>query len=312
MSLIKRPSELEVKQTLTALIYGQPGAGKSTLACSAPNPVMLDFDGGATRINGAHQVPTVQVRKWEDVGGALEEIKEAAEFQSIIIDTVGKMMMFLEGYIKRTNAKMRNYDGSLTLKGYGLRKQMFLNFIKEVSVMGMNIIFVGHEIEQKRGDDTIIRPEIGGSSTNDLMKELDLVGYVETIGQSRTISFDPCDRYYAKNTCNMAGIIKLPVLTDKDGNAVGENKFLCQVIEAYKQRQKHNIELTSQYEQLCQLIRENAAEVSDADSANDYIEWVKSLAHLMNSKAVALTCLQSRVKELGLIYNKKNSRYERA
>lgn len=312
MSLIKRPSELEVKQTLTALIYGQPGAGKSTLACSAPNPVMLDFDGGATRINGAHQVPTVQVRKWEDVGGALEEIKEAAEFQSIIIDTVGKMMMFLEGYIKRTNAKMRNYDGSLTLKGYGLRKQMFLNFIKEVSVMGMNIIFVGHEIEQKRGDDTIIRPEIGGSSTNDLMKELDLVGYVETIGQSRTISFDPCDRYYAKNTCNMAGIIKLPVLTDKDGNAVGENKFLQQVIEAYKQRQKHNIELTSQYEQLCQLIRENAAEVSDADSANDYIEWVKSLAHLMNSKAVALTCLQSRVKELGLIYNKKNSRYERA
>lgn len=312
MSLIKRPSELEVKQTLTALIYGQPGAGKSTLACSAPNPVMLDFDGGATRINGAHQVPTVQVRKWEDVGGALEEIKEAAEFQSIIIDTVGKMMMFLEGYIKRTNAKMRNYDGSLTLKGYGLRKQMFLNFIKEVSVMGMNIIFVGHEIEQKRGDDTIIRPEIGGSSTNDLMKELDLVGYVETIGQSRTISFDPCDRYYAKNTCNMAGIIKLPVLTDKDGNAVGENKFLQQVIEAYKQRQKHNIELTSQYEQLCQLIRENAAEVSDADSANDYIEWVKSLAHLMNSKAVALTCLQSRVKELGLIYNKKKSRYERA
>lgn len=312
MSLIKRPSELEVKQTLTALIYGQPGAGKSTLACSAPNPVMLDFDGGATRINGAHQVPTVQVRKWEDVGGALEEIKEDAEFQSIIIDTVGKMMMFLEEYIKRTNAKMRNYDGSLTLKGYGLRKQMFLNFIKEMSVMGMNIIFVGHEIEQKRGDDTIIRPEIGGSSTNDLMKELDLVGYVETIGQSRTISFDPCDKYYAKNTCNMAGIIKLPVLTDKDGNAVGENKFLCQVIDAYKARQQHNIELTSKYEQLCQLIRENAAEVCDADSANDYIDWVKSLAHLMNSKAVALTCLQSRVKELGLTYNKKESRYERA
>lgn len=312
MSLIKRPSELEVKQTLTALIYGQPGAGKSTLACSAPNPVMLDFDGGATRINGAHQVPTVQVRKWEDVGGAIEEIKAANEFKTIIIDTVGKMMMFMEEYIKRTNAKMRNYDGSLTLKGYGLRKQMFLNFIKETSVMGMNIIFVGHEIEQKRGDDTIIRPEIGGSSTNDLMKELDLVGYVETIGQSRTISFDPCDKYYAKNTCNMAGIIKLPVLTDKDGNAVGENKFLCQVIDAYKARQQHNIELTSKYEQLCQLIRENAAEVSDADSANDYIDWVKSLAHLMNSKAVALNCLQSRVKELGLTYNKKESRYERA
>ena len=309
MSLIRKPSELEVKQTLTALIYGQPGAGKSTLACSAPSPVMLDFDGGATRINGAHQVPTVQVKKWEDVEIALNEIRDAGEFATIIIDTVGKMMMYMEEYIKRTNAKMKNYDGSLTLKGYGLRKQMFLNFIKSVSVMGMNIVFVGHEIEQKRGDDTIIRPEIGGSSTNDLMKELDLVGYVETIGQSRTISFDPCDKYYAKNTCNMGGIIKLPILTDKDGNAVGENKFLCQVIDAYQARQQHNIELTSQYEALCDTIRSNASEIVDAQSANEFVAWVKSLHHLMNSKAVALSALSAKVAQIGLTFDKKQGAY---
>ena len=309
MSLIRKPSQLEVKQTLTALIYGQPGAGKSTLACSAPSPVMLDFDGGATRINGAHQVPTVQVKKWEDVELALNEIRDAGEFATIIIDTVGKMMMYMEEYIKRTNAKMRNYDGSLTLKGYGLRKQMFLNFIKSVSMMGMNIVFVGHEIEQKRGDDTIIRPEIGGSSTNDLMKELDLVGYVETIGQSRTISFDPCDKYYAKNTCNMAGIIKLPILTDNDGNAVGENKFLCQVIDAYQARQQHNIELTSQYEALCDTIRSNASEIVDAQSANEFVAWVKSLHHLMNSKAVALSALSAKVAQIGLTFDKKQGAY---
>lgn len=309
MSLIRKPSELEVKQTLTALIYGQPGAGKSTLACSAPSPVMLDFDGGATRINGAHQVPTVQVKRWEDVEIALNEIRDAGEFATIIIDTVGKMMMYMEEYIKRTNAKMKNYDGSLTLKGYGLRKQMFLNFIKSVSVMGMNIVFVGHEIEQKRGDDTIIRPEIGGSSTNDLMKELDLVGYVETIGQSRTISFDPCDKYYAKNTCNMGGIIKLPILTDKDGNAVGENKFLCQVIDAYQARQQHNIELTSQYEALCDTIRSNASEIVDAQSANEFVAWVKSLHHLMNSKAVALSALSAKVAQIGLTFDKKQGAY---
>lgn len=309
MSLIRKPSELEVKQTLTALIYGQPGAGKSTLACSAPSPVMLDFDGGATRINGAHQVPTVQVKRWEDVELALNEIRDTGEFSTIIIDTVGKMMMYMEEYIKRTNAKMKNYDGSLTLKGYGLRKQMFLNFIKSVSVMGMNIVFVGHEIEQKRGDDTIIRPEIGGSSTNDLMKELDLVGYVETIGQSRTISFDPCDKYYAKNTCNMGGIIKLPILTDKDGNAVGENKFLCQVIDAYQARQQHNIELTSQYEALCDTIRSNASEIVDAQSANEFVAWVKSLHHLMNSKAVALSALSAKVAQIGLTFDKKQGAY---
>ena len=311
MSLIKKPSELEVKDTLTALIYGQPGAGKSTLACSSPSPVMLDFDGGATRINGAHQVPTVQVRKWEDVEAALSEIKESGEFKSIIIDTVGKMMMYMEEYIKRTNAKMRNYDGSLTLKGYGLRKQMFLNFIKTTAVMHMNIIFVGHEIEQKRGDDTIIRPEIGGSSTNDLMKELDLVGYVETIGQSRTISFDPCDKYYAKNTCGMAGIIKLPVLTDKEGNAVGENMFICQVIDAYKARQNHNKEITSKYEALCDTIKAKASEIDDVDSANDFCAWAKDVVHILNSKAVALSELSAKAASLSLKFNKKTGLYEK-
>ena len=310
MGLIKRPSELEVKQTLTALIYGQPGAGKSTLACSAPSPVMLDFDGGATRINGAHQVPTVQVKRWEDVEAALNEIKAAGEFSTIIIDTVGKMMMYMEEFIKRTNAKMKNYDGSLTLKGYGLRKQMFLNFIKSVSVMGMNIVFVGHEIEQKRGDDTIIRPEIGGSSTNDLMKELDLVGYVETIGQSRTISFDPCDKYYAKNTCNMGGIIKLPILTDNDGNAVGENNFLCKAIDAYKARQAHNIELTGKYEALCEEIHEKVNAIESANDANEFVVWIKSQEQVMNSKAVALAALSAKTSSLGLVFNKKNGVYE--
>ena len=48
MGLIKKPNELSVKQTLSALIYGQPGMGKTTLALSAPLPLLLDFDGGFT------------------------------------------------------------------------------------------------------------------------------------------------------------------------------------------------------------------------------------------------------------------------
>ena len=85
MSLIKNPSELAPKTTIACLIYGQPGIGKTTLACSAPNPVLFDFDGGVTRINGAFQVPTVQVTKWEDVNEALKEMGD--QFNSIIIDT---------------------------------------------------------------------------------------------------------------------------------------------------------------------------------------------------------------------------------
>lgn len=51
MGLIKKPNELTVKNALSALIYGQPGMGKTTLALSSPQPLLLDFDGGVHRVN---------------------------------------------------------------------------------------------------------------------------------------------------------------------------------------------------------------------------------------------------------------------
>ena len=39
MSLIKKPNELDVQTKIKALIYGQAGMGKTTLALSAPKPL---------------------------------------------------------------------------------------------------------------------------------------------------------------------------------------------------------------------------------------------------------------------------------
>lgn len=309
MGLIKMPSELEVTPTLTAMVYGQPGLGKTTLACSAPSPVLFDFDGGVNRIHGAHQVPTVQVKSWEEVLSALEEIKNMPEVKSLIIDTAGKMLAFMEDYIKRHNPKMKKVDGSLSLQGYGLRKQMFIQFNKDVRMMGRNIIYVAHEIEQKRDDETTIRPEIGGSSTNDLMKELDLVGYMEAYGKQRTITFDPCQKFYAKNTCNMSGAIPVPTIIDDNGNISGENTFLQTVIDNYHKRLENNKTLTTQYEGLVDLIKANAEDIENAEDANKFCEWIKGLDHVFNSKAVAAQELTKKVNALGLKYDKLNKTY---
>lgn len=309
MSLIKKPSQLEINPAMSALIYGQPGSGKTTLACSAPNAVLFDFDGGVNRINGAHQIPTVQVHSWEEAVEALNEVKTSTEYESIVVDTVGKMLAYMEDYIKRTDPKKRKADGSLSLQGYGVRKQMFINFIKESATCGKHIIFVAHEIEQKRNEETIIRPEVGGSSASDLLKELDLVGFLEMSGKIRTISFDPQDKFYAKNSCDMQGVINVPLLLDENGNPTGENDFMAKVIDNYHNRLKKNKEMTSKYEALCQDIKSRINEIENASDANNFVEWVKTIEHIYNSKAVALTTLQNKAKELNLDYNKSTKLY---
>lgn len=312
MSLFKKPSELTAKPSIVAMVYGSPGSGKTTLACSAPNAVLIDTDGGVMRINGAHQIPTLQVQSWEQIVEAMNEVKQTREIESVIIDTVGKMLSFMEEYIKRTASGKKielNRDGSLSLKGYGKRKQMFIDFIKGATALGKNVIFVAHDKEESRGEETVLRPEVGGSSTGDLMKELDLVGYMEMSGNIRTISFTPTDRFYAKNTCDMPGVIPIPVLIDENKNVVGDNNFFGGVIQNYRNRIAESVANNQKLEDLKELIFGNIAEVKTAADANEFMAWAQGLQHVYNSKAIASKALAMKATELGLKFDKATKTY---
>ena len=310
MGIIKRPSELSVKNTLSVLIYGQPGIGKTTFGVSAPDAVLFDYDGGVQRINGAHQVPTLQPTSWEDTNLALQEIQnEMPEIKTIVIDTVGKMLDYMSAYIIKTDPKMAMRDGSLSLKGYGVRKQMFVNFIKQLSLMGKNVIFIAHEREDKRNETIIKRPEIGGSSQGDLIKELDLVGYMSAYGKDRVITFDPHEEYYAKNTCNLPAAIKLPVVVDESGKG-SSNVAFSNIVAQYKVAQEKRQDTTARYEMLLGLIDETMSAVVDVDSLNEAMAKLFGMEQIYDSFLRSQRAVANKGKELGLTYNKIAKRYE--
>lgn len=311
MGLIKKPNELVVKTNLSALIYGQPGMGKTTLALSAPHPLLLDFDGGIHRVNAAHRVDTVQISKWEEVDEVMQD-PDIAGYQTIVIDTAGKMLSFMDKYIMQNNTKMRKADGTLSLQGYGLRKNMFINFVNQVSLMGKSVIFVAHEREEKVGDEKQIRPEIGGSSAGDLIKELDLVGYMEAIGKKRTISFNPCEKFYGKNTCNLPERMEIPTLINDKGELIGENNFMTNIINTYSKYQAKQTELSSEYEDLMEVIKAQIEMVNDVESANNVSKSLAGMQHIFDSKIQAGILLNKRCKELGLKLNKVSKQYEAA
>lgn len=314
MGLIKKPSEIEPKAAISMLVYGQPGLGKTTLACSAPSPVLFDYDGGIQRVNAAHQVPTVQIHSWEDTIAALAEIAEEEKaagtiiYRTLVIDTVGKMLDYMSEYIIRTNPKMAMGNGALSLKGYGERKKMFSDFVRSVIISGRSVVFVAHEREEKQGEETKKRPEIGGSSAADLIKELDLMGYMYASGKNRVISFNPCDAYYAKNCCNLKDeAIKVVV---KDGNPVGENDYLRSVIRTYVAYQKEQ----QQKKVLCDQQKASFAAKIDAavdcKALNEIFKEFSETEFIFNARVFVVQAFEAKAKTLKCKFNKTKKCYE--
>lgn len=313
-SLFRNPSELQVSHTIKALIYGDPGVGKTTLALSAPTPLLFDCDHGVQRVNGAFQCPTLQVESWEQINDALAEIESGSiPCKTIVIDTAGKMLDYMGAAIIKDNSRYKKNDGSLTLQGYGVRKTMFINFLKRVSLMGKHVVFVAHMREDKDGDTRIIRPEIGGSSAGDLIKELDLVGYMSAIGKDRTVFWSGEERFYAKNTCNLPAAHKVLPIVDENGNVTGENNFLTLVFAQYEANLRNTAATRAKYDKLLDSFRKGIESVSDADTANDVFGKIESYGgHVWDSKVRVEKLLADKAAELKLKFDPINGKYEAA
>lgn len=310
MTLIKKPSELTVQTKIKALIYGQAGTGKSTLALSAPKPLMLDFDGGVHRVNYSHQMSTVQISCWEDCENVLKE--DLKDFESLIIDTGGKMLDYMAEYIIRNNSKMGRSNGALTLQGFGERKGMFRQFCRATMIMNKHLIFVAHRDTQKINEDYRYVPLFGGSSYDDLVTDLDLVGYLEAVGKKRVITFDPSDRNDGKNTCNLPSAIELPAVVDASGNGLTNTFLTDHVIKPYIANLEKRIQTASKYDAVMKEIKENIELITDEVSANDFIDRIDAFEHTGNSKAVSSKLLADKAKSLKLNLNKQTKRYEHA
>ena len=308
MTLIKRPSELTIQTKIKALIYGQAGTGKSTLALSAPKPLMLDFDGGVHRVNFSHQGATVQVTTWEDCEGVLKE--DLSDYESLVIDTGGKMLDYMSEYIIRKNGKMGRSNGALTLQGYGERKGMFRQFCRQIMIMNKHLIFVAQRDTQKINEDFRYVPLFGGSSYDDLVTDLDLVGYLEAVGKKRVITFDPSDRNDGKNTCNLPTSIDLPIVVDANGNGLANTFLTDDVIRPYLANLEARKQNGLKYDTVIKEIKESIELITDEVAANDFIDRIDAFDHNGNSKAVSGKLLGEKAKSLGLKLN-KSKRYEK-
>lgn len=200
MRLIQQTDDMTV-QGLNVLIYGDPGIGKTTLANTAPNPIVLDFDRGLHR--ASHRKNALQFDSWQDlIQNKADVDKLLASHDSIVIDTAGTVLESMQTYLVQSNpALLRN-----SIKLWGETKRLFSEFFTPLKLSGKNVIFIAHAKEKEEGDVRIKRPLIPGSSYDLLMQSCDLVGYYTSQGNKRVLTFDLSDTVTAKNCAGIEPI----------------------------------------------------------------------------------------------------------
>ena len=309
MSLIRKKSELVYRPKIKMLIYGSAGAGKTTLALSAPKPLLLDCDNGVLRVNYDHQTDTLQVESYPQVLEVLTK-EDLTPYETIVIDTGGKLLDFMAEYIIANNPKMGKANGTLTLQGFGARKVEFQAFCKLVSSLNKHLVFVAHRKSQTENDDKVrYVPLFGGSNYDDLVTELDLVGYLELDGRRRVITFDPTDRNDGKNTCNLPSTIELPVTVDEQGHGL-ENTFIAEsVIKPYCERIEAIQEQGRKYDKLIADFAQGVAKASTPEEVNGLIAVLKTMEHTGSSEVKCKTMIAERAKQLGFVFDKTKKGY---
>lgn len=307
MSLIKKATELQISKTVKMMIYGQAGMGKTTLALSAPKPLLLDFDNGVKRVNNAQlaDVGIVPIKNWQEVQQVLRE--NLSDYETIVVDTIGKMMDFIIAY--------RCGFGTPRIQDWSAINNDFQQFVHTLNDLNKNIIFVAHRDVQTDGNSRVFVPALRPKNYNSIVTELDLLGYVQMRNengyQKRTITFDPTDVSDGKNTCNMPSVMNIPAINDVQGNAIAKNDFITrEVLGRYDKMIDIKENAAKEYQNVLDEIDNGVEQITDAAGANNFLAHIGEYKQHGSSVIIkARDMFSKKVKSLGLVYDKAKKTY---
>lgn len=311
--MIKQPNELTFSdKKFSMILYGSPGIGKTTLALSAPSPVLIDFDRGISRVKSYHRRLTIVCSTYDEV---LEDIKspEIKDCETIIIDTGGSFVTFLQAWAMRINPSVNcQKDGkTISIKGFGAVKQEFLRFTSYVrDVLNKNVIYVFHSDETKDKDgNPQQRLLCEGAAKNIVWQPCDFGGYVQMIGKDRVVSFTPTQEYFAKGCYGIEGDRKVPTLKPDDPNDF-ITKLFAEARANIAAESATLAPLQEQYDKIIAQAKETIGAIKTVEDANAAAKAIPEWEHALTSKREAGAMLKEKTDELGFVWDKTAKTYK--
>ncbi len=289
MLKIVKSSDPVLIDRINLCIYGPPGVGKSTLAFTADDPLLLDCDRGSHRASNRKDI--VQPASWTDIVSM--EAGELAPYKTLIVDTAGRALDFLTADIISENPKLGR-GGALTLQGFGALKTRFAAWLKMLNTFGKDVVLIAHMDEQRSGDDIVERLDVQGGSKGEIYKSVDAMGRIFIKGKDRVIDFSPRENAFGKNPC---GLDLIPFKTD-------EPKVLGIMIALIKERMNH---LSAEQKEARSVVDEWTETINDLKIPADFNQL---LEYLRKAPKPIQALAAKKAKDLGLVYDKESQQYQ--
>lgn len=290
MIKIVKADDIIVQDNLIITIYGDPGMGKTSLGFSASKPLLLDFDNGAQRAIGRKDA--VIIKNWNEIKDISAEA--LIDYNTIVIDTVGRLLESLSLFLIAGNPKFKGYSGELSLQGYGALNVAFKTFLLKIKSFGKDIILISHSKEEKDNEKLLVRLDAMGSSKQEVLKCSDLMGFICAKGTVRTLNFNPTEFTLGKNCA------EFPELSIPDYSS--NQFFMSEIIQKAKDHMNKKSEGQIKKEKEFNIKLEK---INKAVTVHDFNVLVNS-----EDAAALKHALHSRAVGLGLIFNKELKLYE--
>ena len=309
--MIVKPNEIKNKtKKVRFLLAGFPGIGKTTLALSAPKPLLIDVDRGIDRVEAKNRKDFTQPETYEEL---LEDLKgDLSEYETIVIDTGGKLLDLMKPYVIKQDSKNGQKDGlTLSMKGYGAVGREFQRLSDYIYyTLNKHMVTIFHAKEDKDGEATKLRILVEGSTKDNVWQPMDLGGFVEMSNGKRTIGFDNCERYYAKGTHGIKGVIDIPDLDDPNI----PNDFLTRLFEKVNENIiKENEYFEEQKKEYDQVMASDMTKINEMteDNTQEVIDLIKNTKHVLTSEKELRHNFKVKIDELGLKWNCESKKYEK-
>ncbi len=143
------------------LVYGQAGAGKTSLIPTLPNPIVLSAEGGLLSIQDA-ELPYLEITTMAELQEAykwLAESQEAAQFESVAIDSISEIAEVCLNYEKKVNKDPR--------AAYGAMQEQMADIIRAFRDLPAKHVYMSAKLEKTQDEmgRILYAPSMPGNKT---------------------------------------------------------------------------------------------------------------------------------------------------